>query len=206
MELKSTLEKIIKPKAPGPSPFFNEFYVIKAIEIIGDNPYIGRIKLSKELKLGESSSRTLIQHLKNLKIISSSRKGCKLTKKGLKIYKKLKEKIVKKLKVPKSSLTVGEFNFGVLVKNASSYIQYGIEQRDAAIKVGAKGVTTLIFKNGKLFVPPFEECKTDEWLKDIQKLNELFNPKENDVIIICGADSIEIAEKGAIMAALTLIE
>jgi predicted transcriptional regulator len=206
LKLKNILEKIIKPAAPGPLPFFNEFYVVKAIEIIGDSPYIGRIKLSKELKLGESSSRTLIQHLKKFGIISISKKGCKLTNQGLKIYRNLKEKIVKKIEVPKSSLTVGEFNFGVLIKNASSYVQSGIEQRDAAVKVGAKGVTTLIFKNGKLFVPPFEECKTNEWLKDLKELYELFKPTENDVILICGADDIEIAEKGAIMAALTLIE
>ncbi|MEM3522086.1 MAG: DUF4443 domain-containing protein, partial [Candidatus Bathyarchaeia archaeon] len=145
------------------------------------------------------------QRLKKFKIINTSRKGCRLTSQGLKIYKKLKERIVKKIEVPKSSLTISEFNFGVLIKNAASHIRYGIEQRDAAVKTGAKGVTTLIFKNGKLFVPPFEECKTEEWLKDIRELYELFKPKENDVILICGAEKIEIAEKGAIMAALTLV-
>lgn len=180
--------------------------MIKAVEIVGDEGCIGRIKLSKELKLGESSSRTLIRHLKRFRILSFSKKGCKLAKQGIGIYKKLKEKIVKKAIVPKSSLTIGEFNFGVLIKKASSLIQTGIEQRDAAVKAGARGVTTLIFKDGKLFVPPFEECKTDEWLRDIEEIHRIFKPKENDVILICGADEIEIAEKGAIMAALTLIE
>ncbi|MGI9012036.1 MAG: DUF4443 domain-containing protein [Nitrososphaeraceae archaeon] len=46
--------------------------------------------------------------------------------------------------IPKSSITVGKFNYVVLVKNIANSIRSGIEQRDVAIKSGAMGATTLL--------------------------------------------------------------
>jgi Domain of unknown function (DUF4443) len=55
--------------------------------------------------------------------------------------------------IQKSSITLGKFNYAVLVKNMTDAIKSGIEQRDIAIKAGAVGATTLIFKNVIFLIP-----------------------------------------------------
>lgn len=46
-----------------------------------------------------------------------------------------------------------KIQFVVLLKKFGFAIKSGIEQRDAAIKMGAKGATTLLFKDGKFVMP-----------------------------------------------------
>ena len=55
--------------------------------------------------------------------------------------------------IQKSSITLGKFNYAVLVKNMADATKSGIEQREIAIKAGAVGATTLIFKNGIFLIP-----------------------------------------------------
>lgn len=69
--------------------------------------------------------------------------------------------------IQKSSITLGKFNYAVLVKNMADAIKSGIEQRDIAIKAGAVGATTLIFKNGIFLIPEtnFNELSEESQLK-----------------------------------------
>lgn len=69
--------------------------------------------------------------------------------------------------IQKSSITLGKFNYAVLVKNMADAIKSGIEQRDIAIKAGAVGATTLIFKNGIFLIPEtnFNELSEESQLQ-----------------------------------------
>ena len=58
------IEKVASKIAPGRVPSFNEAQVVKALEIIDAYGTVGRIRLSKELGLGEGATRTLLKHLK----------------------------------------------------------------------------------------------------------------------------------------------
>jgi len=49
--------------------------------------------------------------------------------------------------MPKCSIALGRFNYVVLLRNYAFVIKSGIEQRDAAIKIGALGATTLSTKS-----------------------------------------------------------
>jgi hypothetical protein len=191
--------------AAGPSPSFTELHLAKAIEVIGEKP-IGRAGLSANLQLGEGATRTLIDRLQTEQLITVSKAGCKLTKSGLSILKDLNSKFPKRMKIPASSITVGPYNFGILVNNAASKVRKGIEQRDSAVRAGASGAVTLIFRRGKLFMPPSAQIESKEWLEIAKQLFELFQPKENDVIIVGGADTEEKAEQGARAASWTLTE
>lgn len=53
----------------------------------------------------------------------------------------------------KCTITLGKHNYGILVKQMSSAIRSGIEQRYAAIKMGTSGATTLLFKDNKFLIP-----------------------------------------------------
>jgi len=197
------LRRMARERAAGPSPSFRELHLAKAIEVIGEKP-IGRAGLSEKLQLGEGATRTLIDRLQTERLIKISKAGCELTKNGLSILKDLKSKFPKKIKVPASSVTVDAHNFGILIKDAANKVRNGIEQRDSAVRAGASGAVTLVFQQGRLFMPPLAMIESKEWPGIARQLLELFQPEENDVIIVCGAETEEKAEQGARAASWTL--
>src|ERR671911_258297 len=101
-----------------------------------------------------------------------------------------------------------QFNYVVLLKQHSHAIKSGIEQRDAAIKIGAKGATTLLFKQNKFVMPSNTNYDTLQKEPQISKLlTRMLNPEEGDAIII-GSDDMhkkrsELAAKNA--ALLTMM-
>ena len=205
MKLLAIVEKVSRKIAPGPAPSFNEAHVIKALELIGKSRYVGRIRLSKELALGEGTTRTLIKHLKKERIIQSSRKGISFTKEGSKLFFELQNKLSPVFEIPNSRLTLGRHNVAILVRDLAKAVGTGMEQRDIAIRSGASGATTLIFTRNKLALPSGEENLAESMPDLHNKLVTQFKPNENDVIILgCGENEIS-AEIGARMAAINLL-
>ena len=206
LELLEAIERIAGKIAPGRSPSFNEAQVVKALEIIGAYGTLGRIRLSKELELGEGVTRTLLKHLRKEGLIEGSRYGIMFSEYGKKLFSNLRSKISEGIEVPNSPLTVGPFNMAVLVRDVAHRVRRGVEQRDAAIKVGALGATTLIFSRSKLTMPSSGE----DVFKGISAIHEMLvskiNPKENDAIIIGSGENKKSAEIGAKMAALELLK
>jgi predicted transcriptional regulator len=200
------MERVTRKIAPGRAPSFNEAQVIKALEIICAYGTVGRIKLSKELELGEGTTRTLLKHLKKEGLIEGSRYGIMFSEYGKQLFSKLRSKISEGIEVPNSHLTVGPFNMAVLVRNVAHGVRRGVEQRDAAIRVGALGATTLIFSRSKLGMPSSEECVFRSILDIHDMLVSKLNPKENDVIVIGSGENKTSAEIGAKMAALELLK
>jgi len=206
MDLLNLMEKIARKLAPGRSPTFTEVHIIKALETISVEKAVGRIKLSKTLGLGEGATRTLAKHLRNEGIIEILRSGIVLSESGRKLLSVLKSKIGGETEVPESSLTVGSFNVAVLVRDEAHVVTYGLEQRDAAIKAGASGATTLVFSHNRLAMPGTSE----DVFQNIQSIHDVLvsklKPKENDVIIVGSADDRLTAEFGAKAAVLELLK
>ena len=202
---KQTLKKITGEKAPGPSPSFSIFHMLRAMELIAETT-IGRSKLAEELEVGEGTIRTIISRLKDSGLITTSKLGCTLTSKGLKLWKEYKAVFKKKVKIAKNELTLADYNFAILVKNHGHKVQSGMEQRDAAIMVGARGATTIMYKEGRLVIPPVSNNVAEYSTKWANQMVRLLQPEENDVIVIGSADSLVKAEYGALAAAWTLID
>ena len=200
------IERVTRKIAPGPAPSFNEAHVVKALELIAEYGNVGRIRLSKELGLGEGTTRTLLKHLKNEGITQSSRSGRSFSEDGKKLFSGLRSKLSEGVEVANSPLTVGPINIAVLVRDSANAVRSGMEQRDMAIKSGASGATTLIFSRNKLSLPTGEENLLESMSKLHNKLVTQFNPKENDVIIVGCAENRHIAETGAKMAAIKLLK
>jgi predicted transcriptional regulator len=202
------IKKIIKAfeKSKGPNPLFSFLDILNVLEIIWKMKIIGRQKLSIETGLGEGSIRTIIKWLKKLNLIESTKLGCKLTKRGARLIQEIKSKIGPTIPVSKSFLAIGDSNVGILVKKAGEKVKNGIEQRDAAIKAGAIAATTLIFRKKSLILPSISNSVNKEWPKLAEEIYRIFQPKENDVIIICSAKNKLLAERGAKAAAWSLIE
>lgn len=195
------LEKVSHQSATSRRLSFGIGHIFKALQLAKLNGHISRDLLRKELSLGEGSIKTLVKHLKITNMIMTSNAGTILTKRGEKLISQILLCIPKETVIPKSSITVGKFNYVVLVKNIANSIRSGIEQRDVAIKSGAMGATTLIFKDGKFLISGTNFNALVEELYVQKTLIKNLHPDDNDVIII-GSDNhnkqyAEIAAKNA---------
>ena len=141
---KTFNELIDEKRAPGPSPIFSILHMLYAINLLAKKA-IGRGKLARELGLGEGAVRTMVRRLKRAKLITTSEKGCSLTDYGKQLWNEYKAIFRKKIEIRKNDLTLAEKNIAILVKNRGHKVGSGIHQRDAAIKVGAKGAITIKF-------------------------------------------------------------
>lgn len=205
MKTLETLDRIAAKIAPGRSPSFASAHVVKALEDICIQGTMGRLKLSKDLHLGEGETRTLVKHLKNEGIIELSRSGISLSADGRNLLFTLRTLLSEEIEIPSTSLAVGLFNIVVRVTGMKDSVRYGLEQRDAALMAGAKGATTLVFTKDRLTMPGTEEDMAKNDPSILASLSKL-SPKEGDVIIIGTADEKIKAELGAKTAALELLK
>ncbi|MFX1457272.1 MAG: DUF4443 domain-containing protein [Promethearchaeota archaeon] len=207
-------------------PSFDEVHVILSLFIFDENREgIGRYRLQKELIIGEGTAKSLIKKLseKTEFLVLTDKikqKGHILTEKGIQFLNEIKKKIPL-LKQGDISLlrkiTIESYNIApyfCLVKNAAKDIDNGIEQRDAAIKLGGKGATCLIYDGKNLVFPSrldsensFNIVENDilKYFKNEIRKNKL-NLETNDVIIIGLGESNQKSRLAAINSALTLLK
>jgi len=215
-------------ESPTIKPSFEIVHVILALFIFEENKEgIGRYRLQKELIIGSGTARSLIKKLNQaisfIRVLTdeNKRKGHILTKSGFEFLKKLKRKILLIEEGEPSILkdiiikTEGNYIFFCLVREATEKISNGIEQRDAAIKIGGVGATCLLFDGKNLIFPSHsrnynekDQIKVEDKISDY--IRNLINKKnsrleENDVVIIGLGKNPEKARLAALNAALTIL-
>ncbi len=203
----NTLNSISSRYAPSRVLSFNSAHVFKTLQLIDREGYVSRLLLINELQLGEGSIKTLIKHLKMEKLIITTNKGTTMSERGRKIYEEMSRFICAETQIPRSSISVSVFNYAVLLKFVKYAIRQGVEQRDAAIKMGAKGATTLVYKDGKFMIPgtKYNALRDEKALEKL--LKDKLNPVDDDIIIIGSDDSsIVLSELAAKSAALYTLE
>src|SRR4051812_16030639 len=147
------LAQIASRYAPSRMLSFELVHIFKVFQLLNKNKHVSRALLCQELLLGEGSVRTLIKHLKMQDLIHPTNKGTVLTEKGKIFSASLVQSIPAESEMPQCSIALGKFNYAVLLKQASFAIKSGLEQRDASIKVGALGATTLLCKDYRFIMP-----------------------------------------------------
>ena len=201
-----TLQKVANRYAPSRVLSFDMVHVFKTLQLIQENGHVSRETLCEDLGLGEGTIKTLLRHLRMQNLIESTNAGTKMTKKGNSFFSELLSSIPSETSLSKCAITLGKFNYAVPVKQMSSMIKDGIAQRDAAIRMGAFGATTLLFKDNKFLIPQtdFDSLKDEHQLSE-QMIKNL-HPQDGDVIII-GTDNYSRmkAEFAAKSAALITI-
>ncbi len=201
MDPLGILRQAVTKLAPGRSPSYTETHVLIALELMEAGGSIGRQQLARELRLGEGTVRTIISRLKEQGLLATTRGGMTLTAVGSKLMEDMKTYYMT-FKLPETQMTLGVNNYAVLVKGAGSFVDKGIEQRDAAIIAGARGATTLIAEDGEIRMPGFVE-QIDSTVIELIRAN--VHLEEGDVIIIGSDDDKFNAEMGAKSAALKLM-
>ena len=201
--LIKALTKVTSKYAPSRGLSFGVVHIFKTLQLIDRDGHVGRELLCKELGLGEGSIKTLVKHLKMNNLVKTSNRGTTLTDRGKAIFSEMISSIPSEKALPKCTVALGRFNHAVLIKELSYAVKSGIEQRDAAIKVGGIGATTLLFVDNK-FVMPSAGRSQDSLKKDPvarSLLLEALKPEQGDIIIVGSADSdrrtAELAAKNA---------
>ena len=208
-------------ESPTIKPAYEYVHVILALFIFGDNEDgIGRYRLTKDLLIGSGTARSLIDKLnKNLNFLevltdNNKSKGHILTNKGRNFLNKFQEliPIIKEgdLSIVKDIIIqTQETNpYYCLVRKSAQKISNGIDQRDAAIKIGGTGATCLTFNGNDLVFPSMPE-KVEKKVLDYfktQLAESNINLEKNDVIIIGSGDTLQKSRLAALNAGLTLIE
>jgi uncharacterized protein DUF4443 len=200
------LERVASRYAPSRALSFNLVHVFAALQRIGNKGITSRNALCSGLVLGEGTVKTLVKHLKMHGLIETSNRGTRMTAKGKGVYEGLLSIIPAEMSLPRCAVALSRFNYVVLVREFGFAVRLGIEQRDAAIRMGATGATTLLFKENKFVMPASSNDSLKKEREVRRMLIEKLNPRDGDVIIIGSADSNEkTAELGAKNAALLTI-
>lgn len=200
------LAKIASRYAPSRNLSFDLVHVFKVLQLIDKKGHVSRDILRRELGFGEGSVKTLVKHLKAQGLIESTNAGTTISPTGKRISEQFFSVIPAETTLPMCSIALGKFNYAVLLKSNGYALKSGIEQRDSAIKMGATGATTLIFKQNRFVMPDTNYAPLNKEPYTARLLLEKLKPKDGDVVVI-GSDMHDerTAELAAKNAALTTI-
>ena len=123
----------------GPVPKFNDYHIWKAFQCLDETNPVGRKRLSQLLRIGEGSTRTILSMMQDQNMITIGKSGILLTETGAEFKKTVQMDVAD---VSISDLTIGDRDCAVRVPKMARNVKYGCEERDAAIKSGARFVRT----------------------------------------------------------------
>lgn len=193
--------KIMDIPAFGPMFRFTDANVYYALYILSDGKRIGRKKLAEEAGVGEGSMRRILDKFREWNFVQIKQTGISITKAGLVFLDQIPVRLID---VDLQGSVVGDFTQGVIVYGASSKIVNGMQQRDAGIKAGAEGCTTIVIRDGKLMIPP--DWNMDEQTPELAyKIRKDTGITADDVIIVGGGSSKIAAVEAVLNAVFELV-
>jgi hypothetical protein len=185
----------------GGAPLFRPFHILKALWHIQCAEPLGRKELSECLDIGEGSARKLLSYLEGKGWTSTTRQGISLTPRGREL---LDDIGLAAKEVHAGSITVGEIDFAIRLRGCAPHVSNGIAQRDEAMKAGASGATTLVFRDKLEFPDGFDARKADARASRV--LVKDLDMVEGDVLIIGSSPEPELAMDGAFAAAVLTLD
>lgn len=192
--------RIIDAPQYGPMFRFTDANVYWALYILRDGKRMGRKRLAEEIGVGEGSMRRILETLREWEMVSIKQTGITITRSGLGFLAELPLMVIN---VDLGDSVVGSFNQAVVVYGVADKIENGMQQRDAGIRAGALGCTTVLIRNGALMIPP-------DWNMDVERpevaknIREASKMTEKDVIIVGSGTEKSVAVKAALTAAFEL--
>ena len=193
--------KIVEAPQYGPMFRFTDASVYWALYVLSDGKRVGRKRLSEMIGVGEGSMRRILNTLKERNMVLIKQTGITITKAGLDF---LEQTPIRVIDLNPGSLVIGECTQAVLVQGAAEKVGNGLKQRDAGIRAGSLGCTTLVINDGKVMLPP--DWSIDDNNPDVAKAILGMKIVENgDAIIIGGADDQNTAINAALTAAFELV-
>jgi predicted transcriptional regulator len=193
--------KLLDLSRYGPMHRFADFHIYKALAALSDGKRKGRKQLADSIGVGEGSMRTILEYLRDHEMIEIKQTGVLISEKGLEFLRSFSIQVGL---VTRSDVSIGQTTVAVQVRGKSDRIKIGVEQRDAAVRVGAEGATTIVVRDGDLWIMP--DYDLDENQPEFaSELRGIFDIQEGDAIIIGTGQTYGLAEDGALAAAFDLI-
>ncbi len=193
--------KIMDIPAFGPMFRFTDANVYYALYLLADGKLVGRKKLAEEAGVGEGSMRRILDKFREWDFVQIKQTGISITKAGLVFLDQIPIRLID---IDLQDSAVGAATQGVIVYGASAKIVNGMQQRDAGIKAGAEGCTTIVIRDGKLMIPP--DWNMDEQTPELAyKIRKDTGITSDDVIIVGGGSSKIAAVEAALNAAFELV-
>lgn len=193
--------KIMEIPQFGPMFRFSDASIYWALHVLSDGRRMGRKRLSEVVGIGEGSMRRIVDTLKEWNFITVKQTGITITKAGQAFLNQIPVKVVE---VNLGESTVGEYSQGVVVMGVADKVHNGMQQRDAGIKVGATGCTTVVIRDGVLMIPP--DWSIDEKDPELAyKIRKDTGLTQNDVLIVGSGNTRPVAMEAALNAAFELI-
>lgn len=193
--------KLVGLSRYGPMHRFSDFHVYNALAFLSDGRRKGRKNIAEAIGVGEGSTRTILEYLRDRDLIEIKQTGVVITKRGLEFLNSFHLQVGL---VTNSDVSIGQVTVAVLVRDKADRIRIGVEQRDAAVKAGAEGATTIVVHGGDLWILPDYDLDTHR-PGFASELRGMFELRERDVIIIGTGQSYRQAEDGALSAAFDII-
>ena len=192
--------RIIDTPQYGPMFRFTDANVYWALYVLSDGKRMGRKRLAEEIGVGEGSMRRILETLRQWEMITIKQTGITITRSGLGFLSEIPVRVVD---IDLKDAIVGDYSQAVVVYGVGKKIENGMQQRDAGIKAGATGCTTLVIRNGVLTVPP--DWNMDEKNPAVAaRVREVTNITEDDAIIVGSAYDQHTAIVAALTAAFEL--
>lgn len=172
---------------------------IRALILINESGKAGRKALAQRLGVGEGYLRKLLDELEGSGLITRDREGASLTEQGRKALEALRLE----LRVYRDVSLEGYRGTSVIVSGAEGQIRNGLEERDEAVRFGARGAMVMVVRGRELWFPMVSNISKEhpEFSRKVMKSFEL---RDGDVIIFAwdgGSDS----ERAALAAALLVL-
>ena len=192
--------RIIDTPQYGPMFRFTDANVYWALYILSDGKRMGRKRLADEIGVGEGSMRRILETLRRWEMITIKQTGITITRSGLGFLSEIPIRVVD---IDLQDAIVGDFSQAIVVYGVGKKIENGMQQRDAGIRVGATGCTTLVIRSGVLMIPP--DWNMDEKNPAVAaRVREVTNITEDDAIIVGSAYDQHTAVVAALTAAFEL--
>ncbi|MBI2108101.1 hypothetical protein HYT54_03155 [Candidatus Woesearchaeota archaeon] len=176
----------------GNKPNFNPYDILRCLFRIEEG--ISRQLLAKSLELGEGTIRTILDILKDRKLIESSKKGHFLSSQGRNALNDLKKSISLPKKIESEHIYKNLRKCGIALKGVKE-LANTYRLRDIAVKNGSEGALILKFEK-RLYAPESDY--------DYSWLEKSFELESGDILALAFADSYSIAENSALAVASEL--
>ncbi len=161
--------------------------------LLKDREPLGRHALSKELRLGEASVRTLVKRLKELGVVNVDPVGgCILTGLGRDLVKELTEVVprIEEVSSILKQLALDKYSYAARVRKGDLDV---MRVRDETIRVGASAALILKCVESKLIIPP--GSVGEDVYPELRELKKLLGVEEGEWVVIAYSQSKEGAEE-----------
>lgn len=185
----------------GPRSNYCDADVYWTLWALKDMGRTGRLELSKEVGMGEGSTRSVIKKLREAGLVTLFQTGTLISESGFAFLKALPATPVE---IDLEDVVEDDCYQAVVVKGVADKVDTGSEQRDIAIRAGGTGCITVVCSKDGLMLPP--DWNPDERSTTIlTRVRSLDIMEENDVMIVGSANNMHDAKNAAMTVALELL-